>query len=459
MRSFRVLLPALLLLIALLVSPAKVFAGAPHMDCSIPFVYTDSDVNAVVLPYMYAGSNQQLNETGRRLSLLIQADTLLHIIPYGRVASVQLEPSPGSEAECEPSVVLEKLLGKRSSYRQIGPGKGIVLTWGLLYEESGQIYLKSFATALRRDADDAAQLKFGKWSFLTSPSSRVLAFPPRKIARSMLMEIEATYAKADQIYASPQADSPARPLPRANCSTCRPGTTQGYYVDKQQGEWMHVRWFGVENDSDAGWIRGQSDLGGHSLDAFMPELHFVRAAVGYLRMRMTSDETEVKRLRQIATSDLKLYLEADAKAPSETASAVALQLRGIMQVLGGGTPDDWKQAISDFDAAQKLLPDNAEARNTLAVGHIYEDWLSGRQLELSKVRAQELVDTTLLKPDDATAIKNLNVYYQMLLAKAQASPQVLSPKALAVPDIQNRLTKLGAYNQAPKQPAPTSPNY
>ena len=451
-----------MLLAMLFVASHPAFAGAPHMDCSKPFIYPESDVNTVVLPYSYAGGNQRLNETGRRISLLIQADTLLHIMPYGRIASVQLEPSPGAEAECEPQVVLGKLLGKNPNYREIKPGKGLVLIWGLIYEEGGDIFLKTFATALRRDAPDSAELKFGKWTFVTSPSARVVAFPPRKISHSMLNEIEAKYSSADRVYSDPSEDAQSRALPRANCPTCSPGETQGYYVDRKQGDWLHVRWFGANNDSDAGWIRAQSDLAGHSLDSFMPELNFIRASVGYLAFRMAPTSPEAPRLRDLATAGFKQYLKSDEQGQAEVASAVALELCGIMRVLGGGSPENWNEAIGYFETAHRLVPENPEARNVLAVGHIYQDWIAGTQLERSKERAQELIDATLLKPNDPVPVKNLASYYQLLLPKAREVTNEPSPKALSLGDIQKRLDKIAALHgevkapdKTPEEPSPS----
>jgi hypothetical protein len=440
----------------LIVTAPVAFGVQMHVDCGSPFVFSDSDVNVVVLPYAYAGNSQGLSETGRRISLLIQEDTVLHILGYGRIAAVQFEPRTGGDDQCEPRVVLRKLLGQQSNeFAQIGSGKGLVLVWGLLYEEEGEVYLKSYATSVRRNASDAVDLQFGKFTFTVSPSARVVAFPPRKMSRKALEDVERAYSTADKVYAEPRLTSESRQIPQANCATCPPGQTQGYYIDRSQGNWLHVQVFHSTGQADAGWIPAESTISGQSLDTLMPELHFIRGAVGYLQTRMYSDPEILKRKRDLATADFHRYLKSDSKQEAGAASAVALQLSGIMQVLSDGTPPSWETAIKDFESARALVPGNPEARNVIAVGHIYQDWLSGRWLDLSRRRAQELIDATLLKPNDSVPVKNLTNYYQLLLPKATSATGQPLPDALSAEDVQKRLAMISAFNDRTASPSVT----
>lgn len=444
-------------LVLALCAASLAHAGAPHMDCSAPFVFPGSDVNVVVLPYAYAGASQRLNETGRRISLLIQEDTLLNILGYGSVASVQLEPSPGREEECQPGIVLRKLLGRQPNLAEVRSGKGLVLVWGLIYEESGEIYLKTYASAIQRDVRSSIELKFGKFNFNVSPSAHVIGFPPRQVSRKQLDEIESAYASADRMFSEPRVDASSQPLPRRNCPTCPPGDSQGYYVEDRRGDWVHIRLFDAQGGMQSGWIRAGAALGPSSLDTFIPELYFVRGSVGYLLSRINPGSPSVVHDRELATGDLLRYLKSDERLQSESASAVALELCGIMQILGDGSPASWAKAIDYFERARSLVPDNPEARNVMAVGHIYQDWLSGKWLDRSRDRAQELIDATLLRPGDPVPLQNLTSYYQLLLPKAQTGNPPSLPTALSADDIQSRLKLISATRDQSSPPAGTKP--
>jgi hypothetical protein len=417
--------------------------GAPHVDCGLPFVFEGSDVNAVFLPYKYLGTRRELGETGKRISLLIQADTLIHALSYGRIASVQMEPAAGREDDCVPDIVLDKLVGTANNIPKIKRGKGIVLVWGVLFEEGDDIYLKTYVTGLRRDVRDLLKVKIGDHIFYVEPSAQVVSFPAHKITRSMLTSIEAAYSAADQVYEQPSLTAKAKPLPHGQCPSCPPGGANGYYVDRQEGNWLHVRWSMGEGEGDAGWIPARLTLESHSLDSYMPELHFIRGTVGYLRLRMTTDRQETARLRNLALPHFERFLESEDAKRAETASAAALQLSGIMRLSGEGAADDWVQASAAFERAQKLVPYGAEVRNAATMGHIYQDWAAGRDVEKARDRARELIATSLLRTIDAVTAQNLVSYYELLLPKVKGAEASVGVKpSLPSNEIVRRLDTL-----------------
>jgi len=128
-----------------LLYPASAHAGAPHVPCRYPFVFSDAAVNLVVLPYDDTGVSQPGSRgSGTQLALLLQMDALSHILGYGSVGAVQLEASPGDQHGCETDTVAGKLLGKEpGAEAQIRPGNGLVLVWGLMYEEDDDLYIQT----------------------------------------------------------------------------------------------------------------------------------------------------------------------------------------------------------------------------------------------------------------------------------------------------------------------------
>src|SRR5438094_5880801 len=57
--------------------PTDVHAGEQNVDCRTPLAFRNAAVNAVVLPYTYAGApDKPLSEAGRRLSVLLHRSVL-----------------------------------------------------------------------------------------------------------------------------------------------------------------------------------------------------------------------------------------------------------------------------------------------------------------------------------------------------------------------------------------------
>src|ERR1700692_3541841 len=69
------------------------YASANHVDCLSPIVFSDAAVNVVFLPFDLP-SDASGKKTGyfSELPLLMELDTMLHLLPYGSVDAVQLDP-------------------------------------------------------------------------------------------------------------------------------------------------------------------------------------------------------------------------------------------------------------------------------------------------------------------------------------------------------------------------------
>jgi hypothetical protein len=239
-------------------------AGAAHRDCRFPLVFEGAAVNVVVLPYSYAGRNYSLTNLGNRLSLLVKLDVLSHILDYGSVGAVQMEMPegvPGDDRSCLPETVLPILLGMHppnvapagtfantgGSANALRPGHGLVLVWGLLYEEGDDVFVQTYARFLRRDTDETITIQAGGSSFSAKPSSQFLAFTPQKFTQSELRQIEDSYRNADYVRDQPSIYSAGDLLPPLVAKCAGQGCDDspvygGFYFTEKRGDWIHIQY-------------------------------------------------------------------------------------------------------------------------------------------------------------------------------------------------------------------------
>ena len=98
-------------IVAILVAcvPGLAVAGAQNIPCSRPFIFQGAAVNVVVLPYTSAPGLATAGGIGDSLSGLLQLEVLRAIAKFGSVGAVQMV---GSAADCDPDLVVAKLLGR-----------------------------------------------------------------------------------------------------------------------------------------------------------------------------------------------------------------------------------------------------------------------------------------------------------------------------------------------------------
>ncbi len=191
-------------------------AGAPEVDCSRPFVFSEAGVNAAVLPYTYSGAaDKPLSVAGKELSSLIYLNTLFSILKFESVGAVQLVArNPLDSRECTDSIVLDKLLGRRpGATTQIRPGNGLVMLWGRIYEEEEHIYVQSYVRFLRRDANEDVSFLTGKERFNAGLASQVITFAPQKLSSEDLDDITFEFAHSAGLRDEPDPQEPSRPMP------------------------------------------------------------------------------------------------------------------------------------------------------------------------------------------------------------------------------------------------------
>lgn len=422
-------------------------AGMAHLDCRFPMVFGGAAVNVVVLPYTYAGGSRSLADTGNRLSLLVKLDVLSHILEYGSVGAVQMEMPEGvrtDDRSCQPETVLPILLGtrpanlalsgmfadNRDAQNAIYPGHGIVLVWGLLYEEGDDIFIQTYAQFLRRDIDETFTFHAGGSAFSATLSSQRFAFTPQKFTRSELQQIEDSYGKADYVRDQPNDNAPGDRLPMlvAKCAGrgCDDSAVHaGYYVMEKRGEWIRIQYMDpIQDRRKEGWIHSAGGLSGTPLDKILPELKFIEGCAGYLRLRVADSEhtPQPAGAPALAEDQLNAFVRSNESQPADITNAVAVQLAGAVNYLTG--PDHVEslvKAADYFERARKMIPYDPNAISLAVGSQMTEEWRQNGRCDRTAQKSERLATATALSSNKA-ALANLNNFYTMLLKNPESSP-------------------------------------
>lgn len=411
--------------------PCVAYAGRPNVPCQSPFVFPDADVNVVVMPYRESGLPQTEGKgSGTELSLLIQMDVLSHILDHGNVGAVQLEAdTPAEQNICRPEIVGNKLLEKTpGAETTVSPGKGLVLVWGVLYEEDEDLYVQTFVSFLRRDRSEDLTFSAGDEKFTARPSSQMIAFAPRRMSVSDLKKIDQSFQKANVLHTAPKDDAPGEPLSfPAKCSGCGQGMA-GFLVKGRSGEWLQIVRKNPDHSSTMGWLHTGVGLSGASLDGPMPELHFIEGAVGYLAARVDADANAApadlsSRTTEEQLNDFMKTADSDQEA---MAVAVAAQMTGIDGLLAR---KDLQQGLTFaqplFEKARTLVPYNADAIALATLSEVSRASLAPKNangamvLQNPRVTAQRLAQASILDPANPRALTNLHNFYNVVLRSDQ----------------------------------------
>jgi len=423
-------------------------AGELHHDCRKPMVFPGAAVNVVVLPYRYAGgSTSSLSTMSDRLSLLVKLNVLSNILEYGSVGAVQMEMPQGAsrnDPSCQPEFVLPKLLGKMpGADQQLASGHGLVFVWGLLYEEGDDVFVQTYARFLRRDIEEVVTFNTAGVSFSARPSSQLLAFVPQKLSRQQLEKIENSYRKADFIHKEPTDDSPGEPLPElvAKCAGCDDSPVHaGFYVEEKKGEWIRIQWMDpVRQQNKQGWIHAAGSLEGIPLDQILPELKFIEGCVGYLRQRVAEAEGKslAGELASRAVAELNAFVQSNDLESADIASAVALQLAGIVEYASGRDRlDSLTRAAQDFEQARKLIPYDSNGISLAVSAQVSQEWKQKRRCEQTVLKAERLSAAGALSSDKTTALGNLSNLYRVMLKTATTTAE---PGDLTKAEVETRL--------------------
>jgi hypothetical protein len=410
-------------------------AGMPHRDCRFPMVFDGAAVNVVVLPYSYGGNNYSLTDLGTRLSLLVKLDVLSHILEYGSVGAVQMEMPegvPNTDRSCLPETVLPRLLGAdfQGGTVALRSGHGLVLVWGLLYEEGDDVFVQTYARFLRRDVDETITFQAGGSSFFAKPSSQLLAFNPQKFTRSELQQVEDSYRRAEYVRDQPSDSARGDQLPQlvGKCygNGCDHAPVHaGFYVQEKRGEWIRIQYMDpIQGQRKEGWIHSAGGLAGSPLDKILPELKFIEGCAGYLRLRVAEAERtgQPSSVPALAVSQLNAFVESNEIQPTDITNAVALELAGAVQYLSGHDQIEFlTKAADDFERARKIAPYDPNAITLAVSAQVAEELRQKGRCEQTALKAERLSAASALSPDK-TALANLSSFYTLLLRSPEPAP-------------------------------------
>ena len=136
-----------LVALAFAFSTTRVEAGAGNVPCTRPFIFSGAAVNVVVLPYESAPQLSSSGGLGERLAGLLQLELLRSIAKFGSVGAVQMVGAP---KDCQPDVVIAKLLGQSpGAAATVRKGHGLIVVWGRIFNEGGNVFVQTFSRMLR----------------------------------------------------------------------------------------------------------------------------------------------------------------------------------------------------------------------------------------------------------------------------------------------------------------------
>ena len=428
------------LLLWLCLGPLPALAGVPFAPCSKPQLFRDGELNVVVLPYTSAVEDRgpDVERVARDLPLLIQAHALRSLLKFGSLGSIALYQEPGRRP-CDRGAILEELEAK------MRPGSGLVVVWGSLYLEEGEVQLQTYAEFFRRDAFEDVPIEIGGHRFLGRPSARSVAFEPRSLSLAQLQEIRAAFERATVVRDQPSEIAPGRRMPTRSAD----GAPFSYRVLSAQGEWVRIEapgWGG-------GWLRAEQEVGGTPLAETLPELHFIELVGGYIRTRQVfaAGRQNAAAVRWCEAAAAR-FGQAERERAAPLALALSEELLGILHVTRpDASPNDRAVAARLFAAAARRVPYDAQARILAALAKLSVDYEADpRSVQLALVEA-EMRQALVTDPSSPVALQNLAEFY--LFARSSRFDRAPGrPGDLAPADVDRGLSSVQAVRAARAEP-------
>lgn len=392
-------------------------AGAQNIPCRNPFVFKNAAVNVVILPYASAEALPDAAGLGDKLSVLMQMEVLRSIAKFGSVGAVQMV---GSAADCNPDLVISKLLGRTpGATATLAKGQGLIVVWGRFYSQAGDVFVQTYCRFLRSGVEETFNTSMGGRQFSAAISAPVFACASWKVTVADLRNFEEQFRRSTILRVKPEETASGSPLPTQPLP---------YWISDTQGDWMKIS---IQNGPQ-GWVRLSGARDTWSLARWLPELRYVEGIAGYLRFRIAAQQSTPVRPEWIASaaqalSDYEATVLAFGKdgtagpaalVRNALAGAVQLQLRGILSALKpGATADDRVSAMKLFERAEAMLPTDGNARNLKAVAQVSLIGSGSPGVPLRQT-AEDLLRAVSADPGNVRLLANLESAYEILLAQA-----------------------------------------
>lgn len=405
--------PLLALLLALL--PLRLLA----MDirpCSDPVVFGDAAVNALVLPWRAQAGPPALQAASRQMSALAHLQLLMAMLKFGSIGVVDLVAEPGQV--CDVDQVLTRVSRYGVASGRLKAGQGVVVLWGRLFEQDGELFLQSYLRFGRQGRDGLepevinvpVQAGDARLDLQAALPAQALSFAPRRILLSDLARIDAAFRAALRVRPKPDL---AQPGVEIGSST---RDSFPYWVAEARGDWLRLA--PMRPGLPAGWVRARTgeDTPDWSLSRWLPELDFAEGVAGWLRLRAGGVPAAQRQpMADAVQAALARYERAVPAVLAPTAWGVAAGLRG--QLAWGG--DQYETASQQFAKAAERLPATAAARQTAAVMAAARQPLTAQS---AKALADELLAVLALDPRDPQVRGNLQTLYRLYAQRPDWSP-------------------------------------
>ena len=364
-------------------------------QCTAPGMFPDSDLTVFVFPFVdYTSRDSSLLESpvGTELAGLIQADTLLAISRYGRVAAIRMLGGP---EECQPERVLGSLMAQFGNGRR---ERAVIMVWGRIFRAAGENYVQSYASFSRfvpNDPGEMLQLPLGDRVITSQLASQALIFAPRHVSDEDLQAIRDRFAKENIVHDKPDEKSPGKPL-----LTLFPNQARAaYYMTEAQGDWIHIH----TQTGQEGWILARAMLGQQSLSARLPEMKFVEGVAGYFGFRAQPDAKKA----ELAVAALSAFEDSPLSSTAPIALAVSKQLRGMLLLLAQNQSDSaFEQAATLFAESAAAVPASSSASNAAAVVALYREWAQPSHKLNFQDNLNRFWSTVSTNPDDRMTLTN-----------------------------------------------------
>lgn len=440
---------ALAATLLLFVATVPASAGAPAVDCSHPWVFSGGTVNVVILPYkVTSSSNRPLSDTAKRLTLLMENDILFSILKYGSVGAIRLVEHEGQQAECQPDIVLDKLLGKRpGAAERLQHGHGIVLIWGRIYEENESIYLQSYVRFLRRGVPDDFTWPIKDRRFVARMPAEAVALAPKLVTSRDLEEITRDFEQRAQVRTKADPDSPGKPMPLDITGK----RSYSFYVVETSGDWMRIQ---AQGEGPSGWVRaGKEDDWPSTLK--MGKLDLVEGVVGYLHYRAAQDGTVTRVSKQAAEYAQRALarFEQSGAGQAPLARALGESLRAYFGIFGPApSVQKAEEALQHLREAVNLVPFNAEARNLEILADLHLAYQAGKAGFQPSALEKKYLRAASLEPDNPRLLANLEDYYHLMASAGPPPGAVSDPAFTEQAQLERRLVAVQAVRE--KKPFP-----
>lgn len=402
------------LLMLSLAAPAH--AGMFARSCSEPVVFRGAAVNALVLPWRVdvglGASAPGLPAAGRQVSSLAHLQLLMGMLPLGSIGAVDLLSEGG--AICDVDEVLKRVSREGVESGTLAPGQAVVVIWGRLFEQDGDLFVQTYLRFSRQGAEGLAperlSLTWGGTQLQARLPMQALAFAPRRIRLDDLARIDAATRAALRVHDTPDAATAGVAFP----SSPREGLP--YWITGQRGDWLQLQ--PMRAGLPAGWVRARSgdEIPAWSLSRWLPELDYALGVAGWLRLQAGDlGDADRARITAFVEAALGRYQAAVSADLSPTAWGLAAALRGHM----AWTRGDRAAAATLFASAKAYLPASAAAANLAAVSAL--NGVEGSPDSAQRL-GRRLLGALALAPDDAVLRANLAALYRTYADQPSWSP-------------------------------------